>query len=281
MARFPRSPRLSVGLGHKGHPPAGPLKLPGGQTVKTHNPVRELAVNLWARREALVTRAIDDKARFGVEMPVDDALLDMWSRDALNPRYGVPIREDRAHSLGIDLEALDAFDAEVMELEQTIWKKAADFYNGLCRSGIFDQTVLVRGGLYVEHTTLSWRHVEDGYGVSRRTVYERLRAGASLVDALKPAREKAAELWIEHEGATYSVDEFSAAFGLSRPHVRRLAGEGLKGTEIIAAPKPSRGRPKGATAGHPQKPSRLRRGRDSLTMSDPGASSWTRSRFSA
>ena len=108
MVKFNSSHPVTVGLGHAGHPPAGRLRLPGGQSVKTHNPVRELAVNLWARRQALITRAIDHAALFGVSMPVDDALLDVWNRNALNRRYGVVTREDRAVALGIDLPDLDA-----------------------------------------------------------------------------------------------------------------------------------------------------------------------------
>ena len=246
MVKFNSSHPVTVGLGHAGHPPAGRLRLPGGQSVKTHNPVRELAVNLWARRQALITRAIDHAALFGVSMPVDDALLDVWNRNALNRRYGVVTREDRAVALGIDLPDLDAFDAEVMDLELTIWKTAADFYTGLCISGIFDQTVLVYGGVYVDHTTLSWNQVKDGYGVSRRTVFERLKGGATLAEALQPAREKVPEIHIEHEGRTYTVDEFAVGFGLSRPHLRQLAGEGRSAAEILAAPRPRRGRPPGA-----------------------------------
>ena len=81
------------------------------------------------------------------------------------------------------------------------------------------------------------------------------------------------------EGDTAKWIKVGVAFAHKDQKGLALMFDGIPVEGRIAVRK---NRPGDATAaGHPQKPSRLRRGRDSLTMSDPGASSWTRIRCTA
>jgi AraC-like DNA-binding protein len=212
----------------------GRFKLPTGQTIRSNNPVNEFSRNVKARYTML----------FDEEMFDELHLVELWENDALTRRKGKIGSLDRANALGFDLAALRAFDDRVKELELTVWKKAADFYRGLKASGIFEQTILVYGGVYRDHDVWSWEEIQTKFGVSRETFLRRLKADVALTDLFSPARTKHPTTLLEVDGSTYTPRKFATAFGLPMAHVRDGIEQNLSANQILRAPRKRRGRPK-------------------------------------
>lgn len=211
----------------------GRFKLPTGQTIRSNNPVNEFVRNVQGRWAMLCEE----------EMFEDLPLADLWGNDAYLRRKGILSSQDRADALGFDLNGLRLFDDRVRELDFTVWKKAADFYRGLKASGIFEQTMLVYGGVYRDHDVWGWSDIHAKYRVSRETFLRRVKANVPLAELFSPARPKQPATRMEFGGLTYTPRELAAAFGLPMTHVRDGIERGLTVTEILDAPRRRRGRP--------------------------------------
>jgi hypothetical protein len=208
--------------------------LPTGQKIASNNPVAEFSRNVKARYAMLL-----EEEMFG-----ELHLADIWGDDALLRRKGVISSLDRATALEFDLAALRAFDARVKELDFTVWKKAADFYRGLRASGIFEQTILVYGGVYRDQEVWGWDEIQTKFGVSRATFLRRVKAEMPLADLFSPARTKVPVVQLEFAGASYTPREFAAVFKLPLAHVRDGIDRSLSATQMLRAPRKRRGRPK-------------------------------------
>jgi hypothetical protein len=216
---------------------ARPIKLPNGLHIASWDPVKEFMKKFRWRRGALF---YSDRADFVTARE----FTDLWYSDAINRRLGIVKPADRAAALGMDLMELNAFDDKIRELERDVWKKAADFYRGLLASDIFSQTVIVYGGVYHAHLVWSWTEVQAKFGVSRATVFRRMKSGAATADLLRPARAKPRTSKLIFNDRTYTPIEFATAFGISRQHVRDGMARGLSSTQILEAPRRRRGRPR-------------------------------------
>lgn len=211
----------------------GRFKLPTGQTIRSNNPVNEFKRNVQGRWAMLCDEGMKE----------DLPLADLWGEDAHLRRRGILSFQARANALGFDLDGLRVFDDRVRDLDFTVWKKAADFYRGLKASGIFEQTMLVYGGVYKDHEVWSWEYIRAKYQVSRETFLRRVKSDVPLADLFKPARPKQPPTLIEVGGRTYTPQELAEAYGLPIIQVRDGLVQGLSSTEILNAPRKRRGRP--------------------------------------
>jgi hypothetical protein len=210
----------------------GRFKLPTGQTIRSNNPISEFDRNVKGRWAMLMEE----------EMFADLPLADLWGIDAYLRRKGRSSQE-RANALGFDLAGLRLFDDRVRELDHTVWKKAADFYRGLKASGIFEQTMLVYGGVYRNHDVWDWSHIRAECQVSRETFLRRVKANVPLADLFDRARPKRPATRVQVGGVTFVPRALAAALGLPRAHVRDGIERGLTAAEILDAPRRPRGRP--------------------------------------